>query len=198
MPGISDVGIEFERFAKSLGHRRKDLFSRIGSLRNGFEGWVKLEFFFWLVGEYGLRIPTPEQDWNENSADIGLEYKVRLDQRWNDREVKHCDLWIRDDQQKPGFHYVELKAPFANANMNKMLTSAASDFWCMSRIRKSYEQAVSGNAIVLGVGFNDDTWVQGIDRVRTESGVPEEMQESRSGVLDDKGQVRFSVLTRRY
>jgi hypothetical protein len=194
MPGITDVATEFGRFAQSL-RRRVGLVDCIGSLNNGFEGWVKIEFFFWLLTKRKLRAAKQEA-----GSDVWLEYKVRLDRRHRgvSREVKHCDLWIRD-QTESGFHYVELKAPFDNGNRNKVLASAAYDLWHMSRLRSSYEKAVSGNAIVLGVGFSPNSWKKGLELVRKEAGLEDDVDVLlKDGKLDDEGLVRFSVFTWRY
>jgi len=66
-------------------------------------------------------------------------------------------MWIRARHSKVRFHYLELKAPFANQNQTKLLRSAGHDFWYMRRLAKVAEPA-SGNAPVLGVGFEDTAW----------------------------------------
>ncbi|MBN1575366.1 MAG: hypothetical protein JW913_02365 [Chitinispirillaceae bacterium] len=193
MPGIADVATEFGKFARDLSARRPKEVARIETLSNGFEGWLKLEFFFWLVTTRKLEPSTPKT----GERDVGLEYKVRLDQRKADRFAKQCDLWIRN-QSGSSFHYVELKAPFAEFNQSKVLISAADDFWYMSRIRASCEEPASGNAIVLGVGFEEESWRQAIEYVIEKARPVDNMEPPRSGVLGSSGRVRFSVLTKRY
>jgi hypothetical protein len=128
MHGIRDVAVEFEAFTLSLSAERQELIESIASLNNGFEGWLKLEFYFWLIKHKKLR--TSELD---NEPDVGMEYKVALDQRHAlmDRTTKQCDLWVRDSENA-GYHFIELKVPFANNNKGKMFQSAADDFWYMS------------------------------------------------------------------
>ena len=42
MPGIDNVGAAFKAFMGSISHERKAI---ISTLNNGFEGWLKLEFY---------------------------------------------------------------------------------------------------------------------------------------------------------
>lgn len=167
---------------------RSGAVDRIADLENGFEGWIKLEFLFWLRSHRTPALPA---------GSAGLEYKLALDQRHRemDRATKRCDVWVRSTSPNL-FHYVELKAPFFNGNAGKVLDSAAADFWYMARIRATYEQAASGNAIVLGVRFSDDGWRQGVERLRRVTGLPDEMALAGSGVLG--GSIRWCVLTRTY
>jgi hypothetical protein len=95
-------------------------------------------------------------------------------------------------------HYVELKAPFANLNEIKVLTSLGNDFWHMARIRKASERAASGNAVVLGVGFDEERWRDCINRVRHYADLPVDTVQSGEGVLGREGVVRWCVLTKTY
>lgn len=154
MPGISCVATEFEKFLDSWQRERKHLPPAITSLYNGFESWLKFEFYFWLIDQRGLRGPS-ETEW----GDVGVEYKVALDQRRLDikRPRKQCDLWRRDIDESR-FHYVELKAPFANSNQGKLFRSAENDLWCMSRIKAGQERPASGSVVILGVNFKEKEW----------------------------------------
>lgn len=107
MPGVKDIAAEFEAFTHALSTERNELIDYITSLHNGFEGWLKLEFYFWLVKNRKLRAARTDQE-----HDVGMEYKVALDQRYGemDRQTKQCDLWVRD-QKSDGYHFIELKAP---------------------------------------------------------------------------------------
>lgn len=131
--------------------------------------------------------------------DAGLEYKVSLDRRSRgmDRTTKQCDVWIRSSQ-RDWYHYVELKAPFLNGNTGKVIDSAASDFWYMSRLRRSYERAASGNAIVMGVGFGDTDWQRALERLRINAGLPEEFSPAGGGTIGRDDKIRWSILTRDY
>ncbi|PTQ70307.1 hypothetical protein [Pseudomonas sp. GV071] len=159
MPGIKDVAVEFEAFIASLSTEREELIEYIAALNNGFEGWLKLEFYFWLIKNRKLRAATSD-------ADVGLEYKVALDQRHAgiDRETKQCDLWVRNNES--GFHFIELKAPFFNSNKGKVLLSAAHDLWYMSRLTGTYEQVATGSTIAVGIGFTAEDWAEQMDKVR--------------------------------
>lgn len=88
MPGISHVAHTFLAFLTDLKSRRAPSLSELSRLRNGFEGWLKIELYLWLIERYGLRA----------GEDVGVEYKVWLDQRRGqmDRATKQCDLWVRD------------------------------------------------------------------------------------------------------
>lgn len=190
MPGIRDVSSTFQEFAQHIRDNRSDAINCIANLDNGFEGWLKLEMYFWLVRTKHLH----------PCEDSGLEYKATLDRRYAemDRVTKQCDLWIRDSERTDAFHYIEIKTPFANTNRGKVLRSLAYDFWYMSRIRASYEQAASGNAIVLGVGFDDEEWRRGLEGVRYHAGLPEDAEAVGEGQIDSDGRIRWQVLTKRY
>lgn len=155
MPGILNVSVTFQHFLKDLSALRAADLNRLSQLNNGFEGWLKIEFYLWLIAQYSLE-PA--------NGDIGLEYKVWLDQRRRqmDRETKQCDVWVRD-AQGAGFHYIELKVPFANPNQGKMLLSASDDFWYMSRLLASDQSATTGSSILLGVGFDEGVWHAAIE-----------------------------------
>jgi len=195
--GVDSVVAEFRRFASWLNTTRPEELRRIASLANGFEGWIKLEFFFWLTS---YRKPRLSADVGApGGADVGLEYKVSLNPSFNGTpKVKQCDIWVRSKIQPSLFHYIELKAPFLNKNTGKLLDSSARDFLCMSQIRHSYEQALSGSAIILGVGFDDVNWQKGLSRVRAYPGVPEELVLADEGPLDNDGRIRWCVLTKTY
>ncbi len=196
MPGITSVAQEFADFAAWLGEKSPEKIQRIGMLNNGFEGWLKLEFFFWLTSHRQEMLRSAGSD---DDTDVGLEYNLRLDQRHAEmaRETKRCDLWIRDSSGA-NFHYVELKAPFANLNEGKVLASLGKDFWYMARIRKASEQAATGNAIVFGVGFDEKRWRDGTNRIRHYADLPVDTVVSGEGVLGHEGVVRWCVLTKTY
>ena len=189
MPGIKDAATEFAAFTAALSTERRELIDSIAVPNNGFEGWLKLEFYFWLIKNGKLQA----------SMDVGMEYKVSLDQRYGamDRETKQCDLWVRDHLEA-GYHYIELKAPFANTNQGKVMQSAADDFWYMSRLKGSSERVVSGNAIILGVGFTAKGWDQHIGNLIDYSGMPTESVSITSGYLDDRAHIRWAALTTWY
>ncbi len=183
VPTIADA---FDEFTRCLTAARPNRIDLIGDLDNGFEGWLKLEFFAWLVEHYQC-VP---------GVDVGLEYKVRLDQRRAvDKIVKCCDLWVRGPTPER-VHYVELKAPFANTNAGKVLTSAADDFWYMGRLRARFEAAATGNIIVLGVGFDERSWRRGRESIRARAQLCQEYEVTRSGELSSR--VRWDVWTHDY
>lgn len=194
MPGIKDVATEFEAFTRALSVERHELIESIGSLNNGFEGWLKLEFYFWLIKNRQLRASRTDDE-----HDIGMEYKVALDQRHAamDRQAKQCDLWMRD-HDGGGYHFVELKAPFANTNQGKVMQSAADDLWYMSRLKAGSEKVVSGSSILLGVGFDESGWNQHIDYISTYSEKSTGILSAKSGTLDEYGNIRWATLITRY
>lgn len=189
MPGITNVADEFEAFSHSL-REREGVLTSLAALNNGFEGWLKLEFFFWLIRHHRL---------DATAEDVGMEYKVALDRRFAsmDRPTKQCDLWFRAADESR-FHYIELKAPFANANQGKMLQSASDDYWYMSRLRGSTEQVASGSAILLGIGFSEENWTNHALAVQDYAGMPDDRTSARIDCLDDAEMVRWAVLTTDY
>lgn len=194
MPGVKDIAAEFEAFTHALSAERSELIDYITSLHNGFEGWLKLEFYFWLIKNRKLRASLSDKE-----HDVGMEYKVALDQRYGamDRQTKQCDLWIRD-QKTDGYHFIELKAPFANANQSKMLLSAADDFWYMSRLTEKFERVVTGSTIALGIRFGAEDWAAHIDKVKAYSKVPSKELTVKLGSLGNHAQAQWAVLTTRY
>lgn len=194
MPGIQSVATDFEAFTHTLSTERNELIDYIISLHNGFEGWLKLEFYFWLIKNRKLRASLSDKE-----HDVGMEYKVALDQRYGamDRQTKQCDLWIRD-QKTDGYHFIELKAPSANANRNKVLLSAADDFWYMSRLAEKFEQVVTGSTIALGIRFGAEEWAAHIDKVSAYSRVGSKDLSVTLGSLGNHAQAQWAVLTTRY
>ena len=201
MPGIDNVGAAFKAFMGSISHERKAI---ISTLNNGFEGWLKLEFYTWLIQAYDLDYTAAHY----HDRDAGMEYTIDLDQRFAaiDRTTKQCDLWVRDGETSK-YHYIELKAPFANTNQGKLMQSAADDYWYMSRLKASTELVATGSAIVFGVGFSDnanvaaaqnthvDSWQKHIDYVRSYSGLSTELTHSDES---EHKAIKWAVLTHRY
>lgn len=199
MVGIKSVAQEFRDFTDWLCKNRADTMVRLQNLPNGFEGWMKIEFFMWLTS-YRKPNLTAESPFTPcNDADVGLEYKVKLDSRFSDVErgsVKQCDLWIGSERPNL-FHYVELKAPFANSNKGKMLKAAGDDFWYMSRIRKTHEHAASGNAIVFGVRFDPGAWDEALRTISFLGGIPDEA-EMHKGEMPEFEKFRWCIFTKTY
>ena len=192
MPGIPDVASAFHDFMQSWEEDRKYLPSSISALANGFEGWLKFEFYFWLIHARGLRGPDREL------ADVGVEYKVKLDQRWSLMDIvsKQCDLWIRDQDEKR-FHFIELKTPFANANQGKMFESAAKDYWYMTRLKAQAEKVATGSVIIFGVNFDQARWEKHLEYVKEYAGYVEHSSKA-SGTVPGVEGLRWAVLTMNY
>lgn len=155
MAAIEDVSREFEEFAQYLRRKHEHELDTLVDLGGGFENWLKIEFVFWLAGARGLSV-TPRP--GEQYADVGVEYALQLDHRYRDldRDAKRCDIWVRATQGPSElFHYVELKVPFGWTNTGKILVSGGNDLWYMASVRRSWEQAASGNLMVVGVRFDD-------------------------------------------
>ncbi|MGN8273740.1 hypothetical protein [Pseudomonas sp. SMN5] len=193
MAGIQDVAAAFGEFMQSWQQERHYLPSSISALGNGFEGWLKFEFYFWLIRARGLR--GPHDGW---MGDVGVEYKVALDQRWSQMDIvtKQCDLWIRD-QDEQRFHFIELKAPFANGNQGKLFESAARDYWYMTRLKAQAEKVATGSVIILGVNFEETRWEEHLQRVEEYAGYVEQSSKA-SGVVPGVDGLRWAVLTMHY
>jgi hypothetical protein len=191
MPGITSVAQEFADFAAWLGAESPEKVQRIGTLSNGFEGWLKFEFFFWLTS---YRHELLRSNGSDDDGDVGLDYDLRLGHRHPDMDRGKCDLWIRDSLGSH-LHLVELRAPFATLN-DKLLTSVTNDFWHTARIRKASGRVASGNAVVLGVGADEEGWRDCIHRVRHYADLPVDTVLSGEGVLGREGVVRWCVLTK--
>ncbi|MFI5297582.1 MAG: hypothetical protein ACHREM_05740 [Polyangiales bacterium] len=161
----------------------------LSDTQNGFEGWLKLEFLMWLSDRRSVAVGGP-------GADVGLEYKARLDGRSDSDgdEWKQCDMWIRAPDGL--FHYIEFKTPFANGNAGKMLRGAGADYWYMRRLRAGYEQAATGSAIVLGVGFDEKRWTTAREHVRGAAGIEPNSPPNRTGLLGKA--IRYDVWTYEY
>lgn len=181
--GLESVGDAFSRFAAELQCKREPVIARIAQLTNGFEGWLKIEFLLWLV-EQGLEL----------NKGVGVEHRAKIDAQHAEmgRQEKLCDLWLASTSLDR-YHYVELKAPFANRNQGKVLRSAGHDLWYVSRLEATYEKAATGNAIVVGVGFDEPAWRQAEAQVTVAAacGAP-----GHSGELCPS--VWWSVWTHRY
>lgn len=193
MVGIDNVATAFRDFIESWKDDRDYLPSSISVLANGFEGWLKFEFYFWLIRARDLR--GPHDGW---LGDVGVEYKVALDQRWAEMDIlsKQCDLWIRD-QDKKRFHFIELKAPFANANQGKMFESAAKDYWYMTRLKAQAEKVATGSVIIFGVNFDQARWERHLQWVEEYAGWVEHSSKAFGEVPRVEG-LRWAVLTMHY
>jgi len=196
MPGIKDVAVEFAAFVDDLCTERADLIDSIAALNNGFEGWLKLEFYFWLIKNRKLRAAIDD---GSNDRDVGMEYKVALDQRHAamDRKTKQCDLWVRNHDEN-GFHFIELKAPFFNGNRGKMIRSAADDLWYMSRLTGAHEQVVTGSTIAVGIRFTGEQWAAQVESVRAYSETTSKPVSVKIGSLGKHQRAHWAALTVQY
>ena len=193
MPGIASVAEAFEEFVDERLARPEQVarVKRIAEAGHGFEGWLKFEFYVWLIEKHQLA-PGPKRD-------VGMEYSAAIDHRRFKGDIvsKRCDLWVRDaDSKREGFHYIELKAPFFEWNRGKVLDSAGKDFGFMSKLCAGWERAVTGSAIVFGVGFNDEKWVEAREIIRRSAGVEAGEPPTGEGVIDQA--IRWDVWTTSY
>lgn len=184
MMHVVNVSSEFGEFCTWLAKNREGAVETIGRLANGFEGWLKVEFLMWLTSK-GFVL----------DEDVGIEYKVKLDPTVDvgEDQWKQCDLWIRADRDR--YHYIELKAPFANRNSGKMMRAAGYDLWYMSRLRAREERVATGNAIVVGVGFSDENWDRARARVRESAGIESTVHPTAGQLLKV---IRYDVWTKEY
>lgn len=201
MPGIDNVGAAFKAFMGSISHERKAI---IATLNNGFEGWLKLEFYTWLIQAHDLDYTAAHY----HDRDAGMEYTIDLDQRfagvcldwyWQRGLSAQCSDICLSHHPEPTRHIVWL--------CDLLRQSAADDYWYMSRLKASTELVATGSAIVFGVGFSDnanvaaaqntqvDSWQKHIDYVRSYSGLSTEL------TLSDESEhkaIKWAVLTHRY
>lgn len=63
MPGIIHVADTFQAFLNDLQAHRAPALPQLSTLRNGFEGWLKIELYLWLTERFGLQPQT----------DVGVE-----------------------------------------------------------------------------------------------------------------------------
>lgn len=193
MAFVDDIADEFELFSNWLAENRREAIREIENLRNGFEGWIKLEFYFWLTTIRKARL--------EADKDVGLEYNVQLDQRFRqmDKAQKRCDLWVRASGSVVRYHYVELKVPFYNQNSKKVLSSAANDVWYMARLKRAKEQVASGSAIILGVGFEEEVWREAMSYLKEHYGdALRESQKRKEGTIGSSNKIRWRVISQLY
>lgn len=148
---INTIAESFEAFMKWLEASRPEELAALAHTINGFEQWLRLEFWVWLLGQ---GIPYDE---------VGLEYRAELDDegalRRPDKQ-KRIDLWVRAEGRKERYHYVEFKVVFPNANAGRMFRLAASDLWYLKHLDKS-QIAASTSIIVIGRQVSDAIWEQG-------------------------------------
>lgn len=160
MNANNSVKDEFSKFIEWMKKDRHEALDQLSKIQNGFENWIKIEFYLWLINVRENRLkPQDKDDYNQ----VGLEYRVKL----NSNNRKRCDMWFGTESS--GYHYIELKNIFNNSNKQKMMKSVIGDLECMVDINHRDESPVSGNAIILGVGFDDydghKWWVDSIEKV---------------------------------
>lgn len=156
MAHTSTVSTAFNDFADELATERPGHLAALGNVVNGFEGWLRTEFLLWLAVARGFAI-----DQGNGLGDVGVEYLVQLDGRRTEVEEKRCDMWLRAAPlPSRAFHYVELKVLFAATNCGKMTRLTGIDLHFMSRPRARYEEAASGNLVIMGSGFDASGWAE--------------------------------------
>ncbi|MBW7900910.1 MAG: hypothetical protein H3C26_05510 [Rhodocyclaceae bacterium] len=190
------IGEAFEAFFEEAIVER-GLIDKLMEIENGFEGWLKLEFYFWLIKRYNL---------SRSKDEIGMEWKTQLNKKASDyKKTKQCDLWVCDinNPDDERYHYIEIKAPFNNDNRGKMLhgdnLSASSDLWYISRIeagKKALQYPLSGSVIILGVGFDATEWKEAVKDIKKYANIP--LREKL--IEEDKRheKIRWAVLTHDY
>ena len=102
MSGIVNVADTFGEFILDLRLKRPEVLVHMSSLCNGFEGWLKFEFYFWLLTHKNLK---PENE------DIGLEYKLEIKdsyylaiairQKCLRKRLMTLGIWPKFEQQNP-------------------------------------------------------------------------------------------------
>lgn len=187
MAGIKSVADTFEEFIVDLRRNRPEVLMHITSLCNSFEGWLKFEFYFWLLTHKNL---------NPDDEDIGLEYKLEIKDSYY--KTKQCDLWVRDSQDSNKFHYIELKLIFNNGNTTKMLKLASDDAWYMAKIQITEPQAPkTGNCVVLSINLTEDDWNKGLISIQEYYKLPN-MELVKKQSIDTNEKIRWAVFTKIY
>lgn len=77
-----------------------------------------------------------------------------------------------------------------------MLTGAGSDLWYVTHVRARSELAATGNAVVVGVGFDDAHWETARSIVRRAAGLAADFEVDATGRLADDA--RWDVWTHHY
>lgn len=160
MQHFTNTAEAFTAFIEYLKDKRRPYLEGLSSLNNGFEGWLKIEFYLWLKQTYAL----PDEEY------IGMECKIRLKVKnpdGHDKKKKQIDLWVWDEAGQ-GYHYVELKVPFCNQNKSKMFASAALDLSYMHYLYKRDSVRLTSSVIVMGVGFGKTEWEDGMRTVKNQ------------------------------
>lgn len=117
---------------------------RVASAGGSFEGWLRGELIIWLLNSGAL-----------TAKDLGVEYAARL--KGKGRQQKRVDLWVK--AKGTGWHYIELKIVFKNANMKKQLAGWQDDFNALAALAQS-ENAAGVASFAIGVGFSHSEWKQ--------------------------------------
>jgi hypothetical protein len=179
---ISNLAESFEAFMAWLSANRAEELAALEHTVNGFEHWLRLEFWVWLLGE---GIPQDE---------VGLEYRAELDEKGaslRPDKQKRIDLWVRAQSNKERYHYVEFKVVFPNANAGKMFRQAASDLWYLRHLDKS-QLVASVSVVVIGRSVGDFVWERGRKAIVKGAELPAEAQPTRS---DSTNAIRWDVWT---
>lgn len=152
---------------KGQGHKNHEL-TKIASLWNGFEGWLKTDLALMLMESHSRVSWSERGEWGT----VGVEFKARLEPSKSppfEPGRKQVDLWFCSKlTQKPLTYYdifVELKIAFNNYNAKKQIQGWVHDIECLARIDRDQRRegidenwvADGGIAILFGVGFTEDT-----------------------------------------
>lgn len=106
-------------------------FGRIMTGANSFEGWLKWE----LVDDLARRHAWMMREGRLDLERVGVEWKVPLDkiaQKYHKDLRKQIDVYLCTAPDAPGYHGLELKVVFDNANLKKQACSAGSDLWYLA------------------------------------------------------------------
>lgn len=189
MAGIENVAFTFKEFTDDLQKKRPEVLIHMSSLYNGFEAWLKFEFYFWLLTHKNL---------NPQNEDIGLEYKLEIKDSYY--QTKQCDLWVRDSIDNSKFHYIELKLVFNNRNTTKMFMQASDDAWYMAKIQTTEPQTPkTGNCIILSINLSQDSWDIGLKKVQKYYHLPKMKQVTQQSIdINTDKKIRWAVFTQIY
>ncbi len=179
---IKTFGASFRDFTAWLGEARGGDLRLFEHAANGFEQWLRAEFWLFLLRN-GI-----------DHREVGMEYRAELDEEARSligERQKRVDLWVRANGHEEKYHYAELKVVFPNKNANKMFASAGRDLWSLRHLHEN-QQAASVSAVVVGPCIDDALWEDGARVVIREAEVEAVSTEFRRGTV---GPLRWGVWT---
>lgn len=186
LPGPAEA---FERFLGVLSQRQGGYLHELARVPSAFEGWLKLELYLWLAQHHGL----------DPRTEIALDREVWLDGRQTGRHARRCDLRLADAAGR-GYHYLSLRVSSASQFNGRAFLAAFDDFRSMSRLAPGDPSTVTGSSILLGTGFDEQSWQAVVREALEHADNPSAEVSQRLGRLAPEREpaLSWAVLTRIY